>query len=125
LPAGKESPLSFEVPALPSGEHFLNYRLISKAGTEYWGTLALKVAPAGATIAELGTPGEVPKLQDKAKGLTVPVTLAGDSLQGLSLRYTATDRDGREILKGEQPVKGVDNEIKGVLSRGDQRPCRS
>ena len=115
LPAGKESPLSFEVPALPSGEHFLNYRLVSKAGTEYWGTLALKVASAGATIAQLGTPGEVPKLQDKAKGLTVPVKLAGDSLQGLTLRYTATDRDGREISKGEQPVKGVDNEIKGGL----------
>jgi hypothetical protein len=115
LPAGKESALSFEVPALPSGDHFLNYRLVSKAGTEYWGTLALKVAPAAASIAQLGTPGEVPKLQDKAKGLTVPVTLAGDSLQGLTLRYTATDRDGREILKGEQPVKGVDNEIKGGL----------
>lgn len=115
LPAGKETPLSFEVPALSSGEHFLNYRLVSKAGTEYWGTLALKVAPAGATIAQLGTPGEVPKLQDKAKGLTVPVTLAGDSLQGLTLRYAATDRDGREILQGEQPVKGADNEIKGGL----------
>jgi hypothetical protein len=115
LPAGKETPLSLEVPALPSGDHFLNYRLISKAGTEYWGTLALKVAPAGATIAQLGTPGEVPKLQDKAKGLTLPVKLAGDSLEGLTLRYAATDRDGREIMRGEQPVKGADNEIKGGL----------
>ena len=115
IPAGKESALSLEVPALPSGDHFLNYRLISKTGTEYWGTLALKVAPASATIAQLGTPGEVPKLQDDAKGLTVPVKLAGDSLQGLTLRYAATDRDGREILRGEQPVKGADNEIKGGL----------
>ena len=115
LPAGKETPLSFEVPALPSGDHFLNYRLVSKAGTEYWGTLALKVPPAGASIAQLGTPGEVPKLQDKAKGLTVPVKLAGDSLQGLTLRYAATDRDGREILRGEQPVNGAANEIKGGL----------
>jgi hypothetical protein len=115
LPVGKESALSFEVPELPSGDHFLNYRLVSKAGTEYWGTLALKVAPASATIAQLGTPDEVPKPQDKAKGLTVPVKLVGDSLQGLTLRYAATDRDGREILQGEQPVKGADNEIKGGL----------
>ena len=115
MPAGKEIPLTFEVPALPSGDHFLNYRLVSMAGTEYWGSLALKVAPAAASIAQLGTPGEVPKLQDIANGLTVPVKLAGDSLQGLTLRYAGTDRDGRVIFRSEQPVTGPELEIKAGL----------
>ena len=66
---------------------------------------------------ELGTPGEVPKLQDKANGLTVPVKLAGDSLQELTLRYTGTDRDGRVIFRGEQPVTGPELEIKAGLEK--------
>ena len=116
LPADKAAVLAFAVPALPSGDHFLDYRLVTKAGTEYWGTLGLQVAPAVAGIAALGTPEAPPKLEQQANGLIVPVKLSGDALKGLTLRFAGQDRDGREIFRGEQPVTGPELEIKAGLT---------
>ena len=115
LPTDKAAALSFTVPALPAGDHFLDYRLMTKAGTEYWGTLGLKVAPAAAGIAALGTPDAPSKLERKENGLVVPVKLSGDALNGLTLRFEGKDRDGRVIFRGEQPVTGPELEIKAGL----------
>jgi hypothetical protein len=115
LPADKAAALSFDVPALPSGDHFLNYRFVSKAGTEYWGALGVKVAPAAAGIAALGIPGAPPTLERKENGLAVPVKLSGDALKGLILRYEGTGRDGRVIFRGQQPVTGPEFELKAGL----------
>jgi hypothetical protein len=115
LPADKAAALTFAVPALPSGVHFLDYRVISKAGTEYWGTLGLKVAPVAVGIVSLGTPGVPPKLERKEAGLVMPVTLRGDTLQGLVLRFAGWDRDGRVIFRGTQPVTGPTMPLKAEL----------
>jgi len=115
LPADKAAALSFTVPALPSGDHFLDYRLVTKAGTEYWGTLGLKVAPSAAGITTLGTPAAPPKLERKENGLVVPVKLSGEALKGLTLHFEGKDRNGRVIFRGEQPVTGPELEIKAGL----------
>ncbi len=115
LKAGDAVPVEFAVPPLAAGPHFLNYRMVSQAGTEYWGTLGLNVAPGRSTIASLGVPDEVPKLHKKKDGFVLPVALTGENLKGLTLSYEGQDRDGRVIFEGSMPVSAPSMEIRAPL----------
>ena len=42
--------LSYDVPPLPQGDYFIDYRFVTAKGTEYWGSLGVAVRQAPATI---------------------------------------------------------------------------
>ncbi|MHC4887246.1 MAG: beta-galactosidase, partial [Planctomycetota bacterium] len=106
------NPLRFTLPLLHGGDWFVDYRVVSKKGTEYWGSLGVEVTDVPATLAGINVS---PTPFVAKEGFRAHATIAG-ALKGVTLRYWAIDHHGRKIFHGEQAVKSGNELIRSELA---------
>ena len=117
LPAQPARPGTFELlvdlPRLPHGDYFLDYRFVAAKGTEYWGSY-------GVTVNTPTTINSIVPAKPRF-ALTEPfratITLSQPPAHKLILRASAFDRDEREIFRKSLPVTQQTITLEAELSR--------
>ncbi len=122
LAAGISS-LSCTLPALAAGEHYLEYRLASKAGTEWWGALGVRVQSGPATLEPWADADKPARMERPADGLALVQRIAGQAA-GCELRYRGTDLDGRVIFQGTVVATGPEVRATAPLNLATGLPHR-
>ncbi len=105
--AAGTSTLTCTLPALAAGEQFVEYRLASKAGTEWWGALGVRVQNGPASFEPWADADKPWRLERVADGLAITARIAGQAA-GCEVRYRGTELSGQVIFQGTVAVTGAE-----------------